>query len=194
MGNECSTLQSDLAATREELATAQGDAKRYSEQAAETQAVYERELMNHGKSMQALCDLREQVGVSSSWEPRGSLQYSVYLCMWARTFTLTFCSEGARTFTLTFCSEGARTFTLTFCSEGWDREIMVDLVVGQNAHDAYCTLVDTRWLVLSGLFRSFVRTDVENALTLKTFSIWTYKSLLLNGCGQDRRMAKPDFL
>ena len=170
MGNECSTLQSDLATTREELATAQEDAKRYSEQAAETQAVYERELMNHGKSMQALCDLREQVGVSSSWEPRGSLQYSVYLCMWARTFTL------------------------TFCSEGWDREIMVDLVVGQNAHDAYCTLVDTRWLVLSGLFRSFVRTDVENALTLKTFSIWTYKSLLLNGCGQDRRMAKPDFL
>ena len=179
MGNECSTLQSDLATTREELATAQEDAKRYSEQAAETQAVYERELMNHGKSMQALCDLREQVGVSSSWEPRGSLQYSVYLCMWARTFTLT------------FCSEGARTFTLTFCSEGRDREMMVDLVVGRNAHDA---LVDTRWSALSGLFRSFVRTDVENALTLKTFSVWTCKSLLLNGCGQDRRMAKPDFL
>ena len=107
LGNECSTLQSDLAATREELATAQGDAKRYSEQATETQAVYERELMNHGKSMQALCDLREQVGVSSSWEARESLQYSVYLCMWACTFTLTFCYEGARTFTLTFCSKGA---------------------------------------------------------------------------------------
>ena len=169
MGNECSTLQSDLATTREELATAQEDAKRYSEQAAEMQAVYERELMNHGKSMQALCDLREQVGVSSSWEARGSLQYSVYPCMWPRTFTLTFCSEGR------------------------DREIMVDLVVGQNAHDA-CTLVDTRWLVLSGVFRSFASTDVENALTLKTFSIWICKSLLLNGCGQDLRMAKPDFL
>ena len=182
MGNECSTLQSDLATTREELATAQEDAKRYSEQAAETQAVYERELMNHGKSMQALCDLREQVGVSSSWEPRESLQYSVYLCMWACTFTLT------------FCYEGARTFTLTFCSEGRDREMMVDLVVGRNAHDAYCTLVDTRWLVLSGLFRSFAQTDVENALTLKTFSVWTCKSLVLNGCGQDCRMAKPDFL
>ena len=108
MGNECSTLQSDLATTREELATAQEDAKRYSEQAAEMQAVYERELMNHGKSMQALCDLREQVGVSSSWEARGSLQYSVYLCMYkfvasylglirrpqTQTFTLTFYSEG----------------------------------------------------------------------------------------------------
>ena len=61
LGTECSTLQSDLTTTQEQLATAQEDAKRYSEQASEAQAVYERELVNHGKSMQALCDLREQV-------------------------------------------------------------------------------------------------------------------------------------
>ena len=79
LGTECSTLQSDLTTTQEQLATAQEDAKRYSEQASETQAVYERELVNHGKSMQALCDLREQVGIFSSWKAKGSI-YTVYLC------------------------------------------------------------------------------------------------------------------
>ena len=77
LGTECSTLQSDLTATQEQLATAQGDAKRYSEQASETQAVYERELVNHGKSMQALCDLREQVGGGGGGKGRVS---NVVLC------------------------------------------------------------------------------------------------------------------
>ena len=60
---EHSSLQSELSVSQEELTTAREDAKRYSEQAVETQEVYERELVNHGKSMEALCTVREQVRV-----------------------------------------------------------------------------------------------------------------------------------
>ena len=64
----------------------------------------------------------------------GEAYNTVYLCMYK--FVASYLGLIRRPQT--------QTFTLTFYSEGQDREIMVDLVVGRNAHDAYCTLVDTR--------------------------------------------------
>lgn len=58
---ERSRLQSDLTSSQEGLEAAQDDAKKFAELATETQSVYQHELMQHGKSMESLFALKEQV-------------------------------------------------------------------------------------------------------------------------------------
>lgn len=56
-----SNLQLELTSLKEELARAQQDVKRYSEDAAQTQELYQRELMQHSKSVQSLVEIKEKV-------------------------------------------------------------------------------------------------------------------------------------
>ena len=56
-----SNLQSELTSLKEELASAQQDVKRYSEDATQTQELYQRELMQHSKSVQSLVEIKEKV-------------------------------------------------------------------------------------------------------------------------------------
>ena len=57
------SLQLELTSAQEELSAAREDAKRYAGQAATTQELYERELIEHGKTMEALLTAKEQVGI-----------------------------------------------------------------------------------------------------------------------------------
>ena len=56
-----SNLQLELTSLKEELTRAQQDVKRYSEDASQTQELYQHELMQHGKSVQSLIEVKEKV-------------------------------------------------------------------------------------------------------------------------------------
>ena len=58
-----SGLQLELTSAREELERAHGDVKRYSDDAAQKQELYQHELIEHSKSVQALLDVKEKVHV-----------------------------------------------------------------------------------------------------------------------------------
>ena len=62
--SERTSLQLELTSVQEELSTAREDARRYADQGATTQELYERELIEHGKTMEALLAAKEQVGVN----------------------------------------------------------------------------------------------------------------------------------
>ncbi len=51
----------ELATSQKELDTAKEDARQYAEQSRETQDLYQRELMLHGKSMESLLATKEEV-------------------------------------------------------------------------------------------------------------------------------------
>ena len=89
-----SLLQSELTVSQDELTTAREDARHYSEQAVETQEIYERELVNHGKSMESLCTVREQV---------------CGLCV---------CCEGVCTIGVCVCTKGCHVDCVYICCEG----------------------------------------------------------------------------
>ena len=89
-----SLLQSELTVSQDELTTAREDARHYSEQAVETQEIYERELVNHGKSMESLCTVREQV---------------CGLCV---------CCEGVCTIGVCVCTTGCHVDCVYICCEG----------------------------------------------------------------------------
>ena len=59
-------LQLELTSVKEELAGAQQDVKRYSEDATQTQELYQHELMQHSKSVQSLVEIKEKVCSSIS--------------------------------------------------------------------------------------------------------------------------------
>lgn len=59
-----SNLQLELTSLKEELARAQQDIKRYSEDATQTQELYQRELMQHSKSVQSLVEIKEKVRIT----------------------------------------------------------------------------------------------------------------------------------
>ena len=61
-----SNLQLELTSVKEELAGAQQDVKRYSEDATQTQELYQHELMQHSKSVQSLVEIKEKVCTSIS--------------------------------------------------------------------------------------------------------------------------------
>ena len=61
--SEKSALQLELSSAHEDLSVARADAERYAESAAETRSNYQRELAQHGKTMEELLALRDQVGV-----------------------------------------------------------------------------------------------------------------------------------
>ena len=54
-------LQLELETARLEVGVAKEDARKYSEQAAGTQEMYERELLQHGKSMESLHRVKDEV-------------------------------------------------------------------------------------------------------------------------------------
>ena len=54
-------LQLDLSSAQQEVGVATEDTRKYSEQAASTQDLYERELLQHGKSMESLHRVKEEV-------------------------------------------------------------------------------------------------------------------------------------
>lgn len=56
-----SALTSDLSTSHEELGVARMDAKGYADSAAETQRLYQSELVQHGRSMEELLNLKEKV-------------------------------------------------------------------------------------------------------------------------------------
>ena len=57
-----SALTSELSVSQEELAVARMDAKNYADSAAEALRLYQSELMQHGKCMEELLQLKETVG------------------------------------------------------------------------------------------------------------------------------------
>ena len=59
-----SHLQLELTSLKEELSVAQGDIRRYSEDATQTQELYQHELMQHSKSVQSLVEIKEKVCVT----------------------------------------------------------------------------------------------------------------------------------
>lgn len=63
--SECNALQIELITAQDELEAARNDANTYSESATEAQTLYQHELMQHGKSMEALFAAKEQVGKGS---------------------------------------------------------------------------------------------------------------------------------
>lgn len=54
-------LQLELTSVKEDLSRAQGDVRRYSEDATQTQELYQHELMQHSKSVQSLVEIKEKV-------------------------------------------------------------------------------------------------------------------------------------
>ena len=59
--SERDVLQIDLASSQEELKAARDDANSFAESMTETQTLYQQELVQHGKSMESLFTLKEQV-------------------------------------------------------------------------------------------------------------------------------------
>ena len=55
------TLQIELSSAQDEVVTARSDIKQFADSAAETQKLYQHELLQHGKSMEALFAVQEQV-------------------------------------------------------------------------------------------------------------------------------------
>ena len=55
-------LQLELETVRQEVGVAKEDARKYSEQATGTEETYERELLQHGKSMENLHRVKDEVG------------------------------------------------------------------------------------------------------------------------------------
>ncbi len=54
-------LQLELTSSQKELEVARGDVRSFADSARDTQALYQHELMQHGKSMETLLSLKEQV-------------------------------------------------------------------------------------------------------------------------------------
>lgn len=63
--SDYSNLQLEHTSLKEELLGAQRDVKRYSEDADQTQELYQNELMQHSKSVQSLIEIKEKVHVLS---------------------------------------------------------------------------------------------------------------------------------
>lgn len=61
MTSKTSALQLELTAAREEATEARGDAAKYAESASETLSNYQRELAQHGKTMEELLTVKDQV-------------------------------------------------------------------------------------------------------------------------------------
>jgi hypothetical protein len=59
-----SNLQLELTSVKEDLSRAQGDVRRYSEDATQTQELYQHELMQHSKSVQSLVEIKEKVCIA----------------------------------------------------------------------------------------------------------------------------------
>ena len=59
--DQIDTLRGELSCAQQERCAAVEDAKKYSEQATSTQELYERELLQHGRSMETLHSLKTEV-------------------------------------------------------------------------------------------------------------------------------------
>jgi len=55
------SLQQELASSLEELEAARSDVTKFAESVTDTQALYQHELMQHGKSMESLVAVKGQV-------------------------------------------------------------------------------------------------------------------------------------
>ena len=60
---ENSNFQLELTSSREDLERARSDVKRYSDDAARTQELYQHELMQHSNSVQTLLEVKKKVRV-----------------------------------------------------------------------------------------------------------------------------------
>ena len=74
-------LQVEVSSAQREVSVAKEDVKKFSEQAISTQELYERELLQHGKSMESLHRVKEEVRVVNGGDGGNRLQH-----MWPSTW------------------------------------------------------------------------------------------------------------
>ncbi len=69
MESERDALQLELTSTQEEVETARSDVQQFADSATETQQLYQHELLQHGKSMEALFAAKDQVKTCTYLRP-----------------------------------------------------------------------------------------------------------------------------
>ena len=86
--SERNALQIELTTAQDELETARNDVNTYSESVAEIQALYQREVVQHGKSTEAYLTANEQVGKGSLLSQRFGMIIDGMTCSHTQTIIL----------------------------------------------------------------------------------------------------------
>ena len=76
---ESNNLQLELTSVKEELEIAHQDVKRYSEDATQTQELYQRELLQHSKSVESLHEIKDKVCCIRTYRT-GAIQSNMHVC------------------------------------------------------------------------------------------------------------------
>ena len=78
---------------KEELERAQHDAGKYCEDVTQTQELYQRELMQHGKSVQTLMEVKEQVHTGGGGSIMTQTKKKMYIILYVSSFVTLVVSE-----------------------------------------------------------------------------------------------------